>query len=766
MISYINMNYKGLSTTEAEKKIEEFGLNIIEEKRINIIEKILKRFISPISLMLLLAAFSSFYAGKLFDFYFILSLLFVNTFITFWHEKKSDDSIKHLMKHLSVEVNVLRNDNWQKINAIQIVPRDIIKISGGNIIPADLEILEASNLTINESSLTGESLPKDKNLNDVVYSGSFVVTGTAITRVRDTGKNTYFGKLFLSIDKSSKKSILEKDVLDITKYLSLLSVVTVFILTIYFFYIGFPISEIIAFNLSLIIAGIPISLPTVMTLIIGFGLVDLRKKNAVVRRLSSLEDLSNVNIFCTDKTGTLTKNKIIVNDIVKYGYSEKEIIFYAFLSSVKDSDSSINSAIIRKEGEINQVREEYEIINFLPADSIRKRSSTIVRIEKKYIMISVGAPQVIEKFVVLSDKEKNKFKEDVRNAADNGYRSLAVAVNFTQEKEEKMRLIGLLLLSDELREDSKDVISFLSQNGIEIKMLTGDHKEIAETIGKKIGLDIKQIYAEILPKDKYNIVKDLQKKGYIVAVTGDGVNDIPAVKLANVGIAVDSAVDALKSSADIVLLSSGISVIKDAIIDARKVFHRLYTYSVYRISESFRIIITIALIGLFYHNYPINPIQILILALLNDLPIISLAYNRVKISKLPSKINLKKRFNLSFIYGMIGVINSLLFFYLLNNIFHFDIEVLRSAFFLKLAISGHLLIYVVHTKERWYKFLPSKEVILATVGTQLIAIFLVTNGMLMSKVSGFWIIFVCIWAFVWMQICEIVKVLYKNLIEE
>lgn len=760
------MNYKGLSTTEAEKKIEEFGLNIIEEKRINIIEKILKRFISPISLMLLLAAFSSFYAGKLFDFYFILSLLFVNTFITFWHEKKSDDSIKHLMKHLSVEVNVLRNDNWQKINAIQIVPRDIIKISGGNIIPADLEILEASNLTINESSLTGESLPKDKNLNDVVYSGSFVVTGTAITRVRDTGKNTYFGKLFLSIDKSSKKSILEKDVLDITKYLSLLSVVTVFILTIYFFYIGFPISEIIAFNLSLIIAGIPISLPTVMTLIIGFGLVDLRKKNAVVRRLSSLEDLSNVNIFCTDKTGTLTKNKIIVNDIVKYGYSEKEIIFYAFLSSVKDSDSSINSAIIRKEGEINQVREEYEIINFLPADSIRKRSSTIVRIEKKYIMISVGAPQVIEKFVVLSDKEKNKFKEDVRNAADNGYRSLAVAVNFTQEKEEKMRLIGLLLLSDELREDSKDVISFLSQNGIEIKMLTGDHKEIAETIGKKIGLDIKQIYAEILPKDKYNIVKDLQKKGYIVAVTGDGVNDIPAVKLANVGIAVDSAVDALKSSADIVLLSSGISVIKDAIIDARKVFHRLYTYSVYRISESFRIIITIALIGLFYHNYPINPIQILILALLNDLPIISLAYNRVKISKLPSKINLKKRFNLSFIYGMIGVINSLLFFYLLNNIFHFDIEVLRSAFFLKLAISGHLLIYVVHTKERWYKFLPSKEVILATVGTQLIAIFLVTNGMLMSKVSGFWIIFVCIWAFVWMQICEIVKVLYKNLIEE
>ncbi len=293
-------------------------------------------------------------------------------------------------------------------------------------------------------------------------------------------------------------------------------------------------------------------------------------------------------------------------------------------------------------------------------------------------------------------------------------------------------------------------------------MVTGDHRAIGERVAHELDMPPEAVYAEVLPADKYRLVNEA-RKDYVVAVTGDGVNDVPALKASDVGIAVSNAVDALKSTADIVLLSSGIGVIRDAIIEARKIFLRLYSYSVYRISESFRLIITIVLMGIVYRVYPLSPIQLILLALLNDAPIISLAFNRVREAHQPATIDARARMRLSSLYGLVGVLNSFLFFYCATAFFHLEWGVVQTLFFLKLTVSGHLLIYVAHTEERWYKFLPSKAVVITTGVTQLIATGLALGGVFMASAQWYWVAFVWVWAFFWMQVSELMKDIQKKL---
>lgn len=387
---------------------------------------------------------------------------------------------------------------------------------------------------------------------------------------------------------------------------------------------------------------------------------------------------------------------------------------------------------------------------------------------------------MIEKLCVLSEEAKATFRHDVETLSARGYRVVAMAIKKDgDEKEEKMSLSGLIVFSDTLELDAKATIDFMNANGIDVKMVTGDNRSISKEIAHELGFtgniitknDLEKMtwstvtpewwkgisgFSEVLPEDKYHIMEEA-KKYYTVAATGDGVNDLAALQMANVGIAVSRAVDALKANADIVLTLSGISVIKDAILESRKIFVRLYTYSLYRISESMRLIITVAILGLLVGAYPLTPLQLILLALLNDLPIISLATDKVKIANRPSKINVKERFILSSSFGMVGVVNSLLLFFIARWM-GLPWAVIQTIFFLKLTVGGHLLIYVAHTKERWWKFLPSKQVIIATALTQAVATILALTGLFMGgAISWQWAVIVWLWAFFWMQISELVK---------
>ncbi len=775
-------NYSGLSKLEATERLKKYGLNDVEEQKSGVIKKFLAPLYSPISLMLLAAAFLSRFDHKIFDFYFILALYFVNYFVQKWQEFKADRAIKELQQKLSFDVSTQRDGQWIAINAKFLVPGDHIRLGLGSIIPADGVLTLARNLSLNEAVLTGESLPKEKKVGAEIFSGSFIATGSLEAKITTTGRNTSFGKTIFSIEQPAGKSILEKDILSITRFLTIVSLGAVIILSIVFWYRGLPWADFLTLDLSLIIAGIPIALPAVMAIILSIGAAGLAKKMVVVRRLSALQDLANVNLLLTDKTGTLTRNEIRVAKIISYqtNLSVDDVIEFANYAAPADIPDAIVSAVIKKFKASHRSHQAIKLLDFIPYDGERKRSTAFIQRGSEKILVSLGASQII---MSLSDKKlEARFKADVRTAADQGFRVLAVAIKReNSEVEKNMEIIGLLFLADPLDENSKETIQFMQANGIDVKMITGDNFVIAERVSKYLGLkgrvlpvkEAREFYqspmalrakfgdiasfAEIMPKDKQELVKAF-KTNHIIAVTGDGINDLPALKIANVGIAVSNAVSALKSLADIVLLGQGLGVIKDAVLESRKIFVRLYNYSVYRISESFRLIITILVLGILYGSYPLVPLQLILLAFLNDIPIISLAVDRVKISAKPSEVKAKERLSLSLLFGSVGIANSLIFFFLMTTIFKVPLALVQTMFFLKLTVSGHALIFVAHTKERWYKFLPSQAVIMATVGTQIVATTLAVTGFLMpAKISFSVAIFVWVWVLFWMQITELMK---------
>ncbi len=765
----------GITNADARRYQLAHGYNEIVEQKPSLFAKIVRKSASPISGMLLLAAILSYAVGRDFDGFFILFLLVLNVGITVWQERKADNAIEKLNEHLAVSVKTLRDGSWSLISSRLLVPGDVIQLKSGNVIPADAKVSEANSASANEAALTGESLPKEKQPGDPLYSGSFLASGLATAEVTAIGSNTSFGKTLSKADTTPKRSALEKDILRITRFLSALSIVAVAVLTAILIIGHASWVEVLRLDLSLVIAGIPISLPTVMTLIIAFGVIALARKGAVVRRLSSLEELANTDFLLTDKTGTLTKNHIVVNEIVGYGTSESEVRSLAALIASQNPDETLNNALLT-----NATVPEVVIQTYLPTDSTRKRASLIYKDKGRIHIATLSAPQLIETLCELSEEIRARFSADVERFAEHGYRTLALAVA-DGELERGMSLIGLFALSDELREDAGDVVRFLADNGIGVAMVTGDNHAIAREIAEKLAIPgdhvmtrdelvqngissldahafaSTQAFAEVFPEDKLALV-ERARSFFTVAANGDGVNDLPAVKAASVGFAVSNSVDALKSAADIVLLSPGIGVMRDAFIEGRQIFERLYVYSLYRISESFRLIITITILGIVVGTYPLSPLQLILLALLNDIPIISLATDRVKIASRPSKIKVREQFTQSVLYGLVGVINSMVLFFIAIDYLHFSLPIVETMFFLKLTVSGHMLIYVAHTKERWWRYLPSKTVIIATTLTQIIATILALTGWLMpAAISWQLVLFVWIWAFCFMQISEYLK---------
>lgn len=774
---------EGLFASEIISLRKRFGPNSMEEKKRSVFLRFIGWITSPMSLMFIIAGGLSLWAGEQSDALVIAALFITNIAVGAWHEAKADNAIEKLKEKLTVLVKVFRDKDWKEISSVELVPGDIVELSVGDIVPADIEIILGKNLSINESVITGESLPKEKKAGETSYSGAFVSTGLAIARVSATGNRTYFGTtLSLIEDGKRQKSQLEKDILSISTFLSIISVIIMAILTVVLVIAHQSIIKIATLDVSMLIAGIPVALPTVMTLIISIGVIELSRRSVIVRRLSSLEDLANVNLLLSDKTGTLTENKIkvvethfLVSDI-----PQNEILSLAFAAAPVPKLNPIDAAVIAKSEELNI--SPAKIIDFIPGDSIRKHTTVFVERNGKKVAVALGAPQTIREFSFITDGSAKEYDALIEKAAQEGFRALAVAIS-KDEKEEHMTPIIIFFLADAVRADAKETISFMNDYGINVKMVTGDGHDVALHVAKQIGIDGEIItrekleknidyvksnfsslagFAEVLPKDKYDLVNMAQSlpQKYVVAVTGDGVNDVPPIKAANVGFAVANAVDALKGTADIVLTLPGIAVIKDAIIEARKIFTRLYNYSVYRISESFRLIVTIAIIGVIFGTYPLTPVQIILIALLNDVPIISLAYDTVAVSKAPSKINPKKRFTLSLLFGSAGILNSMILLWIAVSIFHAPWIVIQTLFFLKLTVSGHMLVYVAHTEKPWYRFLPSKQVIWATTITQLIASLIAFFGIFTAPIPLLYILAVWAWSFLWMQASELVKRMY------
>jgi H+-transporting ATPase len=771
------MTSVGLTSDQVRAYQRAHGYNEIVERRQPFWVKLAKRFVSPISLMLLAAALLSFVGRNVFDGTFILILLVMNIGIMLVQEHKADSAIAALNRNLATMVRTMRDGSWREVPARELVPGDLIDLKAGNLVPADAQLEEANHVSVNEAALTGESLPKEKRAGDRLYSGSFLAAGLATARVTAIGNKTSFGSVVTKLDVGRKRSGLERDILRISRFLSIASVIAVCIMTGVLLISHTPWLDILRLDLSLVIAGIPVSLPTVMTFIIAYGVVALAKKQVIVRRLAALEELANTDLLLTDKTGTLTKNLITVHDVLPYGdFTDDEIRRLAGRVATKQPAETMNRALVG----FAPTAAADDVVAYIPGDSTRKRSTLTIKDHGTVRTLSLGAPQTIAALCVLTEKTRAAFTADVAALAARGYRTIALAV-VDGNDETRMTLAGLIALSDELRPDAGEVVRFLTDNGIAVAMVTGDDRAIAGEIAHTLDLPGRRViareelaatgwdaitpetyretqaFAEILPEDKYELVKRA-KRFYTVAANGDGVNDLPAVRAANVGFAVANAVDALKGAADIVLLTDGIGVIRDAFFEGRKIFERLYTYSLYRISESFRLIITIVILGLTMGTYPLTPLQLILIVFLNDIPIISLATDRVRVANHPSRIPARERFFQSVAYGLTGVVNSILLFFLATSWLHLPFPVVETMFFLKLTVSGHLLVFVVHTKERWWRYLPSRAVMIATGTTQAIATVLAITGFLMpAAISWQLALFVWVWSFIIMQLSEAVK---------
>lgn len=764
-------NENGLLDSSIQDRIEEYGFNEISEKKVNPFVKFLSYFWGPIPWMIEVAAILSAIINHWEDFWVIFALLLLNATVGFWQEYKADDAISLLKQKLALKVKVLRDSKWSEISARELVPGDIVRVRLGDIVPADIKLFEGDYLSIDESSLTGESLPVEKHMADVAFSGSVIRQGEMNGLVVATGMDTFFGKTAKLVEEAKTISHFQKAVIKIGNYLIVLAAFMIAIIFFASFFRHESFLDTLQFALVLTIAAIPVALPAVLSVTMAVGASVLAKKKAIVSKLVAIEEMAGMDILCSDKTGTITKNELTLAEVKPFeGFTTNDVLLFASLASREEDKDPIDSAIISKAKSFKTIVEKldsYTVKDFKPFDPVIKRTEvTIEDPEKNIYKVSKGAPQVILSLIVGENKEKitNLINKQIDDFAAKGFRTLGTAK--TDEKG-NWQYVGLIPLFDPPRDDSAETIKTAQEMGVNVKMVTGDHTAIGKQIAEKVNLksNILEVsaflnkpereaseiiekadgFAQVYPEHKYHIVELLQEKGHIVGMTGDGVNDSPALKKADVGIAVAGASDAAKSAADIVLTSPGLSVIIDAIKESRKIFQRMNSYAIYRIAETIRVLFFITLAILVFNFYPVTAIMIVLLALFNDAPIMAIAYDNVKYSNDPEKWDMRIVLGMASFLGLIGVISSFGIFYIGQEVLHLSKEVVQTFIFLKLAIAGHLTIFLARTRGPFWSNKPSSIMFWSAVSTKILATFVAVYGWFITPIS--WNLAFLIWGY-------------------
>ncbi|MGD2168751.1 MAG: plasma-membrane proton-efflux P-type ATPase [Chlamydiota bacterium] len=789
ILKSLKTSKEGLKSSDADSRLKKCGSNSIEEKKQSLFLKVLSYFWGPIPWMIEAAAILSLIIGHYVDFYIIFSLLVVNGGVSFWEEFQAGNAIKALKKELSLTCIAKRDGKWVQLETKKLVPGDIIKLRLGNIIPADAKLLEGDYLLVDQSTLTGESLPVTKKSGEIIYSGSIANQGEMVAVVTATGKNTFFGKTTKLVETAHPVSHFQKAVLKIGDFLIYMSIALSSILIIVQLFKHTPFLTLFQYVLILIVASIPVALPAVLSVTMALGALKLSKMKTVVTKLESIEEIAGIDVLCCDKTGTLTQNKLTLDEPLIFADIDKNtLILYGALASKEENQDPIDLAIIKALSNKDEL-EKYQQEEFYPFDPVKKRSEAKIKdAEGKTFHVSKGAPQIILKLCSVESSLENQINKSIDDYAKKGHRTLGIAIS---KDKKTWKFLGILPLFDPLREDSIETVNLAKEHGIKIKMLTGDNIAIAREISHKLNLGdnlcvadelitkdtnvdseafIKKIvsmngFAEVFPEHKYDIVKALQKDKHIVGMTGDGVNDSPALKQADVGIAVSGATDAARSAASMVSLIPGLSVIIKAIEESRRIFERMNSYSIYRIAETIRIMFFITISIIVFDFYPISAIMILLLAILNDIPMLSIAYDNTAIDPKPVRWQMKRVLTISTALGIVGIISTFLLLYIAKDILQLDVNQIQSFIFLKLSVAGHQTLFLARSKKPFFfRPFPSLILLSAILTTQLIAALLVGIGIFMTPIP--WAYIGLIWGYtiIWMFIADFVKILfYKHL---
>lgn len=795
---------QGLSSAEAQERLTQYGPNAIVEKEKSLLTKIVGYFMGPIAYMIEAAAIVSAILGHWQDFIIIAALLVFNAVLDLWQDMKASNALAALRKGLAPEATVLRDGQWGTVDAATLVPGDIVKIRLGVIVPADLRMVSGDYASIDQAALTGESLPVAKKVGDEAYSGSVVKQGEMEAVVIGTGSNTFFGRTAKLVAGAGAVSHAQKAMFQIGNFLIIVAVVLASIMVAYRVYHDIVIADtwgladalnILQFVLILLVASIPVAMPAVFSITMALGALALSKQKAIVSRLEAIEEMAGVDILCSDKTGTLTKNQLKLGEpILLAAQDPQDVILAAALASKIEDRDAIDTAVIEALKDQAALK-SYTQGKFVPFDPVTKRTAaTLTDAQGKSFVVSKGAPQAIVELAKPASDVADKVKQTVDDLAGKGYRALGVARS--EDDGATWALLGILPMFDPPRDDSKATIDLANAKGVRVKMITGDDTAIARETARQLGLGTNIIpaadafpkdmdpnhvppqiaqsietadgFARVFPEHKYAIVKALQERGHLVAMTGDGVNDAPALKQADCGTAVSGATDAARGAAALILTAPGLSVINNAIDEARRIFGRITSYTIYRVALTMDIMFLVVLSTIFLDFQPLTAIMIVIMSLLDDIPIMTIAYDNTPVSERPIRWKMPRLLSVSAVLGFFSVVQSfgllLIGMEVLSNphlqpLFGlYDKSHLQTVMFLQLVAGGHLLLFITRT-ERWF-FLPpfpAMPLFVAILLTQLLAVLMCGFGWLVPPISWSTIGWVWVYNLAWMVILGAVR---------
>ena len=736
---------QGLSSSEAQQRLLQFGPNAVAEEHPRPWLAFLKKFWSPVPWMLEATIALQLALGKKDEAIIIGVLLVFNAILGFVQEKRANNALELLKRRLEIQVRVLRDGTWQKIAARELVPGDAVHLRMGDLAPADVRLSDG-HVLLDQSSLTGEALPIEAGAGATAYAGVIVKRGEASGEVTATGSRTYFGKTAELVRSARTASHLEKLIFTIVRYLVVLDLVLIAALLIYALASGMPLTEVAPFALILLVASVPIALPATYTLATALGALELAKEGVLVTRLSAIEEAASMDVLASDKTGTITKNELQLTALFPYPpYGEQELLRMAALACDDATQDPLDMAILtaaRAQGLLADLPHRLE---FIPFDPEIKRSEAVCEQDGKRLRALKGAPRVIVALL----REQTDISQDVERLGADGSRMLAVAV---ENGDGGLHLAGLVGLQDPPRDDSRALVQSLHDLGVRVTMVSGDGPATARAIATQVGIGARvcppenlhaelqqhvldyDVFARVLPEDKFQLVRSLQQTGHVVGMSGDGVNDAPALRQAEVGIAVANATDVAKAAASLVLTTAGLSGVRAAVETSRRIYQRMLTYTLNKIIKTLEIAVFLSVGVMLTGVFVVTPMLIVLLLFTNDFVTMSIATDNVAWSNKPEHWDVPGLMRTAGILAGLVLMLSFSVFFAGRDWLHLPLNQLQTLVFVMLVFTGQGNVYLVRERRHLWKSRPSRWLLWASALDILAVSLFATQGILMTPI--------------------------------
>ena len=736
----------GLTTQQAKSLLTQYGENAVAIEKPHPLRALLGKFWGPISWMLEAAVILELVLHKPFEAVVIGALLVFNAVLSLLQEGRAGRAVAMLRQKLTIQVHVRRDGAWQTLPSSALMPGDLVHLGMGDLVAADVHLVDG-HVLIDQSAVTGESEPVEAGTGADAFMGSLIKRGEATGLVTATGSRSSYGKTAEIVQTAGAKGHLQGMIFGIVRSLILGDIALAAVLLLYALVTHLPLREVVPFCLILLVASVPAALPAMFTLSAALGTQELAKRGVLVSRLAAIEEAAAMDVLATDKTGTLTRNELSLSAVQPVSsHTEEEVLRFALLASDDATKDPIDLAILTAAKDRKIATAGFDRQKFVPFDPATKRSEATVRHGADTLRVAKGAPAVI---AALTADKNPLWLKDAEALAAKGFRVLAVAAG----PEKALASVGLIALLDAPREDAAALVKSLKDLGLRVLMVTGDGPATAATVAAQVGItgplcpperlhtDLDaaaqdcDVFAGIFPEDKIHLVEALQKAGHVLGMTGDGVNDAPALKQAEVGIAVASATDVAKAAASAVLTNPGLGDVVAAVETSRRIYQRMLTYTLNKIIKTLEISLFLTLGVLLTHSLIITPLLMILLLFANDFVTMSIATDNVSFSKRPERWDVRSLFLTALPLSFLSLLLSVGVLMAGRVLLHLSPVQMQTLVFLTLVFNGQGMVYLVRERSHLWRSCPSRWLLLSSAAAVAIVSLLANFGLLVAPLA-------------------------------